>query len=188
MVHQQLNFPSTVPQFFGDRVGLRGLTVSDIPAWYARATDAESADLAGDPIPASIEHGLAWLQRHEDRFRAGRAIRWAIVLPPGNESVGTIGLAVTSHEHRVGELGIVVGRAHWCRGIGTAAARLVLDYGLRELALQEVQAEVLQRNLGSVRLLEKLGFNRLRSVPGTESADGEALFLYSLRATAQSAA
>jgi ribosomal-protein-alanine N-acetyltransferase len=187
-LHHQLNFPSAVPELAGDQVRLRELGESDIPTWYARATDAESADLAGDPIPTSMDEGRVWLQRHQSRFRAGVTIRWAIVLPAQNESIGTVGLAVTSREHRVGEIGIVVGRSHWSKGFGTAAARLALSYGLSELGLQEVQAEVLQRNLASVHLLEKLNFRRVRSVPASESPDGEALFHYSLRAVAASAA
>jgi len=184
----KLNFPSSVPELLGDQVRLRELAESDIPAWYARATDAESADLAGDPVPSSIEEGLAWLQRHRERLSTCTAIRWSIVLPAGNESIGTVGLAVTSREQRVGELGIVVGRPYWRKGIGTATARLALKYGFSKLGLQEVQAEVLQRNLRSVHLLEKLSFQRVRSVPAAESADGEAFFHYSLRAATPSAA
>ena len=183
-----LEFPTTVPQLFGDQVHLRELTESDNPSRYSRATDAESADLAGDPIPASIAEGVAWLQRHRERFRAETAIRWSIVLPAENESIGTVGFSVTSRERRVGEIGIVVGRAYWNRGIGTAAARLALGYGLSKLGLQEIQAEGLQRSHSSVRLLEKLGFQRVRTVPAAESTDGEALFHYCLRAATPSAA
>ena len=187
-MQHQLNFPSAVPELAGHQVRLRELDESDIPSWYARATDAESADLAGDPIPTSMDEGRDWLERHQSRFRAGGAIRWAIVLPAQNESIGTVGLAITSREHRVGELGIVVGRAHWSKGFGTAAAQLALSYGLSELGLQEVRAEVLQRNFASVHLLEKLNFRRVGSVQATESPDGEALFHYSFRAVAESAA
>lgn len=185
---RELNFPTTVPELYGDQVRLRELAESDIPGWFSRATDAESADLAGDPVPASIEEGAAWLQRHRERFRARSAVRWSIVLPAQAESIGTVGLVVTSREQRVGELGIVIGRAHWRKGVGTAAARVALSYGLSQLGLQEIQAEVLQRNLASVHLLEKLGFRRVRTVPAAESTDGEALFHYSLRAASPGAA
>jgi len=44
-----LNFPDAVPELFGDQAYLRELSERDISAWFARATDIESADLAGDP-------------------------------------------------------------------------------------------------------------------------------------------
>ncbi len=181
MTHE-LTFPSAVPELLADRIRLRDLTESDIPAWYARATDAESADLAGDPIPASIEEGRAWLQRHRDRFRARTAIRWSIVRDAENESIGTVGLTIVSPEQRVGELSIVIGRAHWRQGIATSAARVALNYGLGSLGLRCIRAEVLQRNVASVHLLEKVGFRRVRAVSAAESTDGEALFHYTVRA------
>jgi RimJ/RimL family protein N-acetyltransferase len=180
-----LRFPDSVPTLIGPEVTLRELSEHDIPAWFARATDAESADLAGDPIPESIEAGAAWLQRHRDRFRERAAIRWAICTPGSNDSIGTVGLIIASREERVAELGIVVARASWGRGFGAAAARTAARYAFDTLGLREIRAEVLQRNAASLRLLEKTGFRRLQCVPegASAGADPEACFLYGLLAS-----
>lgn len=175
-----LNFPDAVPELFGEQVHLRGLSERDIPTWFARATDRESADLAGDPVPESIAAGAAWLQRHRDRFRERTAIRWSIVMQGSAESIGTVGFTVTSEERRIAELGIVVSRAYWGRGIGTSAARVATSYAFDTLGLTEIQAEVVQRNAASVRLLEKLGFHLLRAVPGGAATDSEACFVFAL--------
>ena len=161
-----LSFPDAVPTLLGDVVYLRGLTEDDVPAWFERASDPESAVLAGDPVPESIEMGSHWLQRHRERFHRRSGIRWAIVPNGSTDSVGTIGLAITSDEERIAELGIVIGRAYWGRGIGTSAAHLVTGYGFSTLGLAQIHAEVLQRNLASRRLLERVGFHRLRTIPG----------------------
>ena len=178
----RLNFPVAVPKLFGKSVYLRKLCERDIPAWFIRATDTESADLAGDPIPASIEAGAAWLQRHADRFRQRTAIRWAIVANGTDESVGTVGLSITCHEARIAELGIVVGRSHWNEGFGTAAVQLVSRYAFHMLGLAEIQAEILQRNQASIRLLEKCGFRRVCiTAGGTQTASpSEVCLLYAL--------
>jgi ribosomal-protein-alanine N-acetyltransferase len=177
-----LSFPDAVPELTGAAVYLRELTEADIPAWFERATDIESADLAGDPVPESIEVGTSWLKRHQDRFRQQAAIRWAIVPKGHSESVGTVGLTITSKEHRIADLGIVVGRAYWGKGIGTSATQLVKDYAFDTLGLAEIQAEVLQRNLASTRLLEKAGFQLLRAIAGDPQSDCESedCFLYVL--------
>ncbi len=176
-----LAFPKSVPTLSDARVCLRELCVDDIPAWFARATDAESADLAGDPVPESVEQGVSWLQRHREHLLNRRGIRWAIVLPDETPSVGTVGLGLLPGLASA-DLGVVVGRSHWGRGVGTAAARLVCDYAFRVLGIEEVRAEVLQRNHASIRLLEKVGFTRLREVKGTFVAGGDAedCYLYSL--------
>src|SRR5689334_24860977 len=106
-----LHFPDAVPTLVGDMVYLRELTEADVPAWFARASDPESAVLAGDPIPESVDMGVHWLERHRERFRQQAGIQWAIVPMGSAESVGTIGLTISSKEQRRAELGIVIGRA-----------------------------------------------------------------------------
>ena len=179
---QSLYFPDAVPTLSGDMLYLRELTEDDVPAWFERASDLESAVLAGDPIPESVEVGFEWLQRHRERFRQQAGIRWAIVEKGSTHSVGTIGLAITSKEKRIAELGIVIGRAYWGKGIGTSAAHLVTGYAFGTLGLAEIRAEALQRNLASRRLLEKAGFRLLRTIPGDphSETDFEDCFLFVL--------
>ena len=136
LMSQTLDFPDTVPTLYGDMVYLRELTEDDVPAWFERASDPESAVLAGDPIPESVEMGFHWLQRHRERFRQQAAIRWAIVPKGATDSVGTIGLAITSKEQRSAELGIVIGRAYWGKGIGTSAAHLVIHSNNDEISCE----------------------------------------------------
>lgn len=173
------NFPNAVPDLFGESVCLRELIEDDIPAWFGRATDEEAADLAGDPVPGSIDMGMQWLQRHRDRFRDGTAVRWAIVPTGSAVSVGTVGLSLKPGDEWKAELGIVVARALWSKGIGTAAANLANHYAFTTLGVSEIHAEVLRRNPGSIRLLEKAGFQFLRGVPAT-AAEPEELLRYSL--------
>jgi ribosomal-protein-alanine N-acetyltransferase len=179
---QTLHFPDAVPALFTDMLYLRELTKDDVPAWFERASDPESAVLAGDPIPESIEMGVQWLRRHRERFRQQAGIRWAIVPKGSTDSVGTIGLDITSREKRIAELGIVIGRAYWGQGIGTSAAHLVTGYAFGTLGLAEIQAEALQRNLASRRLLERIGFRLLRTIPGDphSETDFEDCFLFVL--------
>ena len=119
--------------------------------------------LTWQAIPGSIDIGVQWLRRHRDRFREKTAVRWAIAQTGSVASVGTVGLTLKPNEERKAELGIVVARPHWGKGIGTSAANLVNHYAFTTLGVTEIQAEVLQRNAGSIRLLEKTGFQLLRA-------------------------
>jgi [ribosomal protein S5]-alanine N-acetyltransferase len=179
----RLNFPDAVPGLHTDLVRLREPAEDDIPAWFQRASDAESAWLAGDPIPASIDVGLSWLEGHRQRFREQTGIRWVIVPQGSTRSVGSIGLVITSKDECIAELGFVIDRACWGQGLGTAAAVLVTRFAFATLGLEEIRAELLQSNLASRRVLEKVGFQLERTIPGfdvsdTGTADG---YLYVLR-------
>jgi [ribosomal protein S5]-alanine N-acetyltransferase len=174
-----LHFPAAIPILLGQGFQLRELNEADIPPWFERATDAESADLAGDPIPDSIEKGTAWLERHRQRFREKTNLRWSIVPTTAQRSIGTVGLLIKSNETVYAELGIVVARSHWGAGFGTAASRLVVQYGFDEVGLPEIRAEVLERNPASIRLLEKTGFELVRHLTPTDE-EPEPMILYAI--------
>lgn len=174
-------FPATHPSLATPALHLRPLTEADIPAWFARATDADSAALAGDPIPASIAEGEAWLARHRQRFAEQTALRWAIVPADARESAGTIGLALPTPGAATAALGFVIARAHWSRGLASEAASAVIAYAFETLGLAALEAEALRRNAASRRVLAKLGFRHLRAVPPTP-ADPEEADLYVLAA------
>lgn len=158
-------FPACHPTLATSGLVLRPLAESDIPAWFARATDAEAAVLAGDPVPAAIEEGWGWLARHRQRFAERTGLRWAIVPEGAADSAGTIGLTLPAPDARVAALGFVVARAHWNRGLATGAGRAVIAYAVGTLGLEALEAEALRRNAPSRRVLEKLGFRHLRALP-----------------------
>jgi len=113
-------------------------------------------------------------------------IRWAMVPLGSSVSVGTVGLTLSPNEQNKAELGIVLARSFWSKGLGTTAARMAVRYGLYEIGLSEIRAEVLQRNPASIRLLEKAGFKMIRVQPPTE-AEPEVMIVYALSRPSPSA-
>ena len=63
-----------IPTLRTERLVLRAPNEDDIPARFARATDRESAYLAGDPIPASVAEGEAWLARTRAQAATGQRL------------------------------------------------------------------------------------------------------------------
>lgn len=192
-----LNFPDQVPVLADPTVSLRAMSSADLPAWFKRLQDPVSRQLAGDPAPESMTQVAQWLEAHHKSFAEQTAIRWAIVPQAAHGaasasastdiSVGSIGLGRIDAAERSAELGCVVARDYWRRGIATAAARLVLDYAFEHLGLNSVRADLLQTNVGSRTVVERLGFVQIDTIenyrpdePGNQSG-----FLYELRAPAR---
>ncbi|WP_296745905.1 GNAT family N-acetyltransferase [Mesorhizobium sp.] len=150
------------PSLITPRLVLRAPGERDIAAWFVRATDIESASLAGDPVPDHISAGERWLARSRRRFAEGRATQWSIDQKGVADAIGTITLSFES-DARAAALGFVLARAHWGQGLGSEAAREVLRYAFETLALEQVRAEAAARNLASLRILAKLGFNHVES-------------------------
>jgi len=87
----------------------------------------------------------------------GEEANWAIVID--ERVVGGLGLTINA-SRREAELGYSLAPAHWNRGLATEAARAVLDYAFYVLPLEAVEARADARNVGSVRVMEKLGMRR----------------------------
>ncbi len=162
------------PTLRTDRLVMRAPNELDIPAWFARATDHESAYLAGDPIPANISEGKAWLTRTRAKAAAGERLLWSIDIRKGPSSIGTVGLSV-----KMPAISFVIGRAFWRRGYATEAAREVLRFGLNTLNLSEVGSETVVNNSGSRRVLAKLGFQHVANfLDESDGAECERHVLY----------
>jgi RimJ/RimL family protein N-acetyltransferase len=97
----------------------------------------------------------------------------------GGEAAGSVGLVLGSDiERRSAEIGYWLGRAHWGRGIVSAAVRAVTDYAFRELDLLRVFAVPFVRNPASVRVLEKAGYQREGTMRCSAIKDGVVLDQY----------
>lgn len=167
VVMKEVRFPKLVTP----RLLLRAPSERDIPAWFARATDVESASLAGDPVPDDISSGKQWLARSRQRLADGQAIQWSIDRAGISDAIGTITLSFSATDAKAAALGFVLARAHWGLGLGGEAAREVLRYGFETLALEQVEAEAAARNSASLRILAKLGFKHIGSF--IDESDGE---------------
>ncbi|WP_106744167.1 GNAT family N-acetyltransferase [Yoonia maritima] len=88
----------------------------------------------------------------------GAGFVWGLFAP---ELIGMV--AVTE-----GELGYLLAREYWGKGIVTAMARTAINHGFRDPALLEVTASIWGDNHGSGRVLAKLGF--VKTHDGTEHA------------------
>lgn len=79
------------------------------------------------------------------------------------------------------ELGIAIGNsAEWGKGIGTVAAKCMMEYALQKLEINVLTAETHESNIRAQKMLDKLGFKEV-SREGTELYLGEVTQLIQYR-------
>ncbi len=78
-----------------------------------------------------------------------------------NDAVGVIGLHNVDWYNRHAELGYLLKRESWGKGLATEASRLIIEYGFEILNLRKIYAFVKDGNEGSVRVLLKNNFNEI---------------------------
>jgi RimJ/RimL family protein N-acetyltransferase len=145
-----------------ERLLLRPFEPADFDALYAiHADQANARYLYNEPRTRQQVEDLL------ERKRAGSALAaegdWlsaAAVLPASGELVADVSLLWASELHGQGEIGFIVHPAHQRHGYATEAARSLLAFAFGTLGLHRVYGRLEPRNVGSARVLEKLGMRR----------------------------
>jgi [ribosomal protein S5]-alanine N-acetyltransferase len=86
------------------------------------------------------------------------------------------GIGVTTGigtEEKTGQFGYWLGREYWGRGIATVAATAMLSHILKNMNLVRLQAPVFEWNAPSMRVLEKIGFEREAVLRKSVYKDGQ---------------
>jgi len=87
-------------------------------------------------------------------------LRFAIADGISNELIGTIGFHTIQDLNRSAELTYDLIPERWGKGIATTIASDVVTWAHEHAGVIRIQATVLQSNLKSLRLIERLGFER----------------------------
>ncbi|MFS0559309.1 GNAT family protein [Terribacillus sp. 179-K 1B1 HS] len=94
-------------------------------------------------------------------WKEGIRYEFGIFLKPDDSLIGTVSLFFI--ERKTAEkcmIGYSLDEAHNGKGYMTEAVQLALDFAFGEAKFHRVEAGVMPRNLGSIAVLEKCGFQR----------------------------
>ena len=149
------------PEIETARLRLRPFTPADLPALIRMRGDpvfARYLTITPSP-PEQVEQDLRaaiarWRERGYDR--------WAVDEKETGEFFGWCGL---QEKPTHVDLGYAVAREHWGRGLTTEAARAAVRHGFEELGFDTIIALALPENVGSWRVMEKLGLKFLKRAP-----------------------
>jgi RimJ/RimL family protein N-acetyltransferase len=126
-------------------VVLRDVVASDLPTLYAQQQDPEANAMAAFPARDHDAFNAHWIKILADDGVIKKAI----------EADGALAGNIVAFEHDAKlETGYWLGRAFWGRGIATEALRQFLDI----VGSRPLYAGVVKHNAGSIRVLQKCGF------------------------------
>jgi RimJ/RimL family protein N-acetyltransferase len=144
-----------------ERLVIRTFEDRDADAWIAMLSDPEVRRfLPKGPAPTMETFERAIESRHEMEDAVGYAM-WAVDESTTGSFVGQCGLRpANSMDENAGseiDLAYHIARASWNKGYATEAAAAVLAHGLGPLGLDSIMAVVVPENVGSWRVMEKVG-------------------------------
>ncbi|MBL8680463.1 MAG: GNAT family N-acetyltransferase [Myxococcales bacterium] len=145
------------------RALLRRARESDLEAFFSIMSDDETMRYWSTPPHRSIETTRAWLRSMLD---ADPAASDEFVIEYEGAVVGKVGA------YRLPEIGFILRRDLWGKGIMTEATAALIEHVFRTRDVTELVADVDPRNVGSLRVLARLGFVEYGRAERTYCIDG----------------
>jgi ribosomal-protein-alanine N-acetyltransferase len=148
----------------GERLVLRPLHVADTEMMFSYASDPEVTRFLPWEPATEVNNVRPFLEDQVGRRERRESLGLAILLRDSDEMIGSTDLMDLKRTRGEAELGYLLARAYWGRGLMTEAANLTMEHGFRRLRLNRIRAYADAENQGSRRVLEKIGMR----VVGTE--------------------
>jgi RimJ/RimL family protein N-acetyltransferase len=144
----------------GDKIRIRGIEPSDVESfirWNLNSERARHLDFVWPPTSnASVQ---AWVEDWSKRKLENDAFHWVIENHDG-EAAGSISAHNCNPRCGTFSYGIDIAPEHQRKGYASEAIQLVLRYYFEELRYQKVTVPVHNDNESSIKLHEKLRFQR----------------------------
>jgi ribosomal-protein-alanine N-acetyltransferase len=158
--------PDLKPVTLGtERLTLRWMDQRDVEGHFA---------VFSDPVVARYWSSEAWTEMEQARqaiaatmaaYADGSGVRFGIALRGSGELIGNVSLHHFFEQNRRCEIGYALASKHWGQGYATEALGAAIQYGFDALDLNRIEADIDPRNIGSGRVLEKLGFKKEGFMP-----------------------
>lgn len=151
------NIFTKMPRLYTPRLTLRPMHTSDAYDMYEYASREDLTEyLLWSPHP-SVSYTRDYLAYIESRYAVGEFYDWAITLTDSGKMIGTVGFTKIDCPHDRAEIGYVLNPEYHHMGIGTEAARRIVEYGFSKLGLHRIEARFMEGNNASLHVMEKLG-------------------------------
>lgn len=150
-----------------ERLILRDVLEGDLEGFYELDSNPEVHRYLGNKPVKDKEKLKAVIAFIREQYRENGIGRWAIIEKSSNEFVGWTGLKLnrekTNNHIDFYDLGYRLIERFWGKGYATESGIASLDYGFRQLNLDEIYASAHIENMASNKILSKLGFKLMEN-------------------------
>jgi len=163
-----------------DRLLLRHQTLEDLDALWALYCNPEITKYIPD-APRSYEEAKDELEWHmHGHPRHPELGLWATIHKETGRFIGRCGLLPWEIEGKQEvEIAYTLSQEYWGQGLGTEAAKSILQYGFEKLKLRRLICLIDPENVASQRVAEKIGMRLEKKVDGI-AGDNYPTLIYSI--------
>jgi len=147
----------TFPVLHTDRLDLVAIKQEHLPDIFKLFGDSRVTQYYNVVTLTKEYEAQKYIDLFHSRFVDKAGIRWGISLKERHNIIGTIGFNNFANQHRA-NIGFDLQAEFWGNGYLTEALKPVIEFGFMQLGINRIEAEVMQGNIASEKVLGKLGF------------------------------
>ncbi|MFP2926568.1 GNAT family N-acetyltransferase [Pyxidicoccus sp. 3LG] len=151
---------ATYPELVTDRFLMRQPRLEDAAELATIYGDSEVARYIPYDAAGGVQKMLEKLTRDLETASHGEGFRWVVCERGQQSPLGTVGLFNWSQRDRHAEVGYVLARPLWGRGVMKDLMPALLRFGFEQMRLHRIEARVDTRNAASLRVLTRAGFQQ----------------------------
>ena len=155
-------WPTEIPALHYGLVTLRPSDEKDIDAIFDACQDPLIPAFTTVPANYTIDHAIDFVRSDPFSFSERRELRFVIDYGNGADVkfAGVISLHTINIKNHTAEIGYWMEKSMRGKGIGTVAAKMITDYGLRSLGFRRIDGLADVENTASQKLLTSAGFQK----------------------------
>lgn len=162
-------------QYETTRTLLRELSIDDAKDFYTLNLDPKVIQYTGDKPFKSIDDAKIFLKNY-DQYKQFGVGRLAVIEKSSNTFIGWCGLKFCLEKDEY-DIGFRFYQDYWNKGFATETAKKCLEVGFEDLKLEKIVGRVMNENIASIKVLEKIGL----IYTSTYNFDGQAGSIYEKR-------
>ncbi|MBU2713554.1 GNAT family N-acetyltransferase [Zooshikella harenae] len=139
---------------------LRPLTEIDAKALFSIFSDQETMRYWSSPPIKKIQEADELIERCMVNYQTQQALCLGLEYQNTAQLIGTCTLFSIHQASRRAELGYILKRDYWGRGLMQEALNAFIHFAFTSLDLHRLEADIDPRNHASKRVLQRLGFNK----------------------------
>ncbi len=138
-----------------ERTIMRKLTIDDAKDFYDLNLDEEVLKYTGDKPFENLQASIDFLTNYDqfDKFGVGRL---AVIDKATAKFIGWCGLKYSQVKNEY-DIGFRFYRNYWNKGYATETSKKCIEFGFNELGIEKIVGRAMKENIGSVKVLEKIG-------------------------------
>lgn len=148
------------PVLESERLLFRAFELGDAPGFFSLRSDKRVMQFMDSVWHRSLSDSEAKIKEILEDFKAKKGINWVIVEKNTNKFAGYFCFWKLDRHNRRAEIGYSLLPEYWGKGYMTETLQLLLNFGFQEMAIHGMEANVNSKNVASIKLLLKLGFQK----------------------------